>query len=150
MNAKVLAGAAARVLEKGEVEIEHVEIDEQLLFRCQGRPLVNLREAEPAVPPAEGKAAPKRPAAKGQPGDKSAVPKKAAAPPPGDQGSAAKKAAAAPSPAAPAKDGKEADGQKSAAAKAAKPKSKANDAYQPQATDWFANPFADQPISKKK
>jgi hypothetical protein len=142
-----------------------IEVDEQILFRCQGRPLVNLRETDPQLPPAEGKEAPKRPvakAAKTPDAEKAqkkapAAVKKAATPPPVDAAKApvapaAKKAAPIP-PAPPAKEGKEGEDKKAAAAKAAKakPKAKVDDAYRPPAAEWSANPFADQlaPAAKK-
>ncbi len=131
-----------------------IEVDEQLLFRCQGRPLVNLREAAP--PPQTREAAPKVPVAKaGKPqgsGEKKGPPvKKAAAAPSAaaDKGAvkappAAAKASVAPGP-APAKDPKADD--KGAKSKA---KRKANDAYSPPAADWPTNPFADAPAPAAK
>jgi hypothetical protein len=137
-----------------------IEVDEQLLFRCQGRPLVNLRDTDPQLPAAEGKAPPKRPltkAPKASDGEKKGpVPVKKAAAPQAEKAVAkeapgANKATAAPAP--PAKDGKEGEDKKAAAAKAAKAKAKAkaNDAYRPPAPDWSSNPFADQlaPAAKK-
>lgn len=140
-----------------------IEVDEQLLFRCQGRPLVNLRETDPQLPAAEGKQPPKRPltkAPKASEGEKKGpVPVRKAAAPPVEkavvkEAPAAKKATAAPTPPAPpAKDGKEGEDKKAAAIKAAKAKAKAkaNDAYRPPAPDWSSNPFADQlaPAAKK-
>ena len=136
-----------------------IEVDEQLLFRCQGRPLVNLpRDPDPAAREVESKGAPKRPVAKaGKPpeGEKKAgAPVKKAAAPPVDPAAkaVAKEApaakAASPSPPAPAK--KESAESKQAAAKA-KTKGKANDAYRPPAGEWSSNPFADQmaPAAKK-
>jgi hypothetical protein len=143
-----------------------IEVDEQILFRCQGRPLVNLRETDPQLPPAEGKEAAKRPVAKAaKTPDAEKAQKKApaavkkAATPPVDAAKApvapvAKKAAPVPPPPAPsAKIGKEGEDKKAAAAKAAKakPKVKVDDAYRPPAPEWGSNPFADQlaPAGKK-
>jgi hypothetical protein len=137
-----------------------IEVDEQLLFRCQGRPLVNLREALPQPREAVGKEAAKTPAktpvakaVKAPKGEKKSQPAKktAATPPVADKGAAktapAAKASAAPGP-APAKEPKAED-----TGKAAKPKTKrkANDAYSPPAADWSSNPFADlqAPAAKK-
>jgi hypothetical protein len=144
-----------------------IDVDEQLLFRCQGRPLVNIRETEPAVQPAVAKEHPKRPVAKaakpqGAERKEAAPVKKAAASPPAPAAKAGAKEAppaqkaAATTPAQPpaAKEATPADGKAPPPAKAAakaKAKTKARDAYQPQAPDWSTNPFADQaaPAAKK-
>jgi hypothetical protein len=132
-----------------------IEVDEQILFRCQGRPLVNLRETDPQLPAAEGKVPPKRPltkAPKAPDGEKKGpAPVRKAAAPPAEKAAvkeapAAKKATAAPAPPAPpAKDAA------AAAAAKAKSKAKADDAYRPPAPEWGSNPFADQlaPAAKK-
>jgi len=129
-----------------------IEVDEQILFRCQGRPLVNLRETDPQLP-AEGKEASKRPVAKAaKTPDAEKAQKKApaavkkAATPPVDATKAPVAKKAAPIPPAPsAKEGEAAKAAK------AKPKAKVDDAYRPPAAEWSANPFADQlaPAAKK-
>jgi hypothetical protein len=105
-----------------------LEVDGQLLFRCNGRALVDLPkevEADPAAVPAIGET----PAGEAKPEAAAKAPKKAPA----------KKAAAA------AKQ----EGGEASQADAPKPKPKpkakpkANDAYQPPPTDG-ANPFAGQ------
>src|SRR5215510_7621302 len=67
-----------------------LEVEEQILFRCQGKPLVVLPEgvdAEPPPPPERKEAAPAKPAADGKAAAKevkqpaSKAPAKAAAPP---------------------------------------------------------------------
>jgi len=143
-----------------------IDVDEQLLFRCQGRPLVNIRETEPAAQPAEGKEHPKRPVAKaakpqGAERKEAAPVRKAAAAPPAAAAKAgvkeappAQKAAATPAQPPAAKEAAPADAKAPPAVKAAakaKGKTKARDAYQPQAPDWSTNPFADQaaPAAKK-
>lgn len=138
-----------------------IEIDEQLLFRCQGRPLVNFKEAPDPDPAAAGgsKEAAKAPVARAvkkpvkkvavQPaaGALKAVPKAPAA---------AKKVPAAVTP-APANTSpanalptgqageaapKAADQAKDAKPKPKpKPKRKASEANS--SGDWFTNPFAD-------
>ena len=113
-----------------------IEVDEQLLFRCQGRPLVNLPQDPDA---AAEKDVPKRPVPKKAPDAAKKAPpvKKAAAP------AAAPKAVTKP---AAKKDG--APGTDAADKAKAKPKSKANDAYRPQPLDWSANPFPADPAKK--
>ena len=125
-----------------------IEVDEQLLFRCQGKPLVNLpKDPDPAAREPDGKDVPKTPVAKAvkAPGaEKAATPvKKAAAPKPEQSAKAVPKEAAAPkkdqAAAPPKKEGT--DGQ-TAPAKAAKakPKPKANDAWSNPLADFLAPP----------
>jgi hypothetical protein len=113
-----------------------IEVEELLLFRCQGRPLVVLPaelELDPAAKPGETKEDGKEPAAKDA---KAPAAEKKAAP-------AAKKAAAPPAKAA----AKKVDAPAKAAApaaKAAKAKPKADDAYRPPSGATNADPFATQ------
>jgi len=146
-----------------------IEVDGQVMFRCDGRPLVALPkevEADPAAIPAaaktEGEAAASKPeGAKSVPAEKKAPQKKAAvakekvepAAKAQTKDAPAKKAPAPPK--APAKQAKEATAPPAAdqAAKAKpKPKSKAkaDDTYRPPATESGANPFVNQlaPASK--
>ena len=127
-----------------------IEVDEQLTFRCHGKPLVQLPpeiEADPAaIPPGtDGKDAPGKAAVK----KKGAV-KKAAARPADKAGQEAGKQEpavrrAAPAKAAAAKANAEKAAQPPGGAPAkAKPKPKANDAYRPTPGDPTGNPFAGQ------
>jgi hypothetical protein len=125
-----------------------IELDEQLLFRCQGKPLVNLREAvsQPQAREAEPKA-PVAKAVKGHP-----VKKTAATPPGAAEKGAAKappaaRASAAPT-SAPAKENPKAPGGNKA--EKSKTKRKANDAYRPPPADWPGNPFAEAAPAAKK
>jgi hypothetical protein len=145
-------------------KLEHIrrliELDEQLLFRCQGRPLVNLKETDPSpkAPDAKAAKAPNGERTKAPNGErKSAAPvKKAAAPPADAAAKAAVKAppaakpAATPASPAPAKAAKAGEDKKVSAAKT-KSKRKSDDAYRPPPADWGTNPFADQlaPAAKK-
>lgn len=144
-----------------------LEIDEQLLFRCNGKPLVNLPkdpDPDPAArePGSEAAKAAKVPKAPKVP-KKDAV-KKAAAPAsePAATGvakeqPAAKKAAPAPAPKtpsdkAPADKAAEGDPGKKTAQKAApakKAKAKSDDAYRAPASEPGADPFANQLAPKK-
>ena len=145
-----------------------IELDAQILFRCDGRPLVALPkevEADPAAIPVEAKAeghepgATKPDAAKAEPTQKKASPppKKAAvakekvdpaAKTPVKDGPA-KKAPPVP-PKAPAKQAKDNTATPAAGAETAKakpkpkPKAKADDAYRPPNPDPGNNPFANQ------
>jgi hypothetical protein len=142
-----------------------IEVDEQILFRCQGKPLVLLpssvdadpvqstddngpegekpADAKPAdVKPAPAKAAPakdaKSPAKAGAviPGSKSAVEAPAKKPPP-----------AAPKATAPVQPKPKDAAVKSEATVAAKPKpaaKKVDDAYKPPQADSGLNPFSVQ------
>jgi hypothetical protein len=131
-------------------------VDEQLLFRCSGRTLVELPpEPDPdpaAKPPGDteagqdetGKEAPKD---KAQPATKD----KAAAPPASKKAAVSPKSDTGPAKAAPAK--KDAPGKDSAPPRAAdkaaapkpKPKPKPDDAFKPASPDPKVNPFANQP-----
>lgn len=123
-----------------------IEVDEQIVFRCGGRPLVELPkevEADPAAipaaakddakPPAEAKAAEKK-----APAEK----KKAAAVKAESKAPAAKAATPAPAKTAPKAD--QVAAPKDAAKPKPKPKLKANDAYTPPPSEPGANPFANQ------
>jgi hypothetical protein len=132
-----------------------IEVEELLLFRCQGRPLVVLPpeiEAD-AAKPDDAKENGKEPPAKDAPKDAKAAGAEKGAP-------AAKKAPPQAAKAAAGKDGpaKKADASAKAAkvgnpapAKAAKAKPKADDAYRPPGQDPAADPFAKQlaPADKK-
>jgi hypothetical protein len=102
-----------------------LEVDEQLLFRCQGRPLVNLpkdpTDPDPAAREPGTEAAKAAPAAKAPKAAKKEVAKKE----PGKAAPGAKKAAAQPADAAAKTEAK-----KPPAAKK-KAKQKADDAYSP-------------------
>ena len=128
-----------------------LEVDEQLLFRCHGKPLVNLpkdpTDPDPAARepgtdgPKAGKAAvapkaPKKEVGKKDTGKKEAV-KKAAAPP----ANPATKTEAGPTSSAPIA----APEKKNPAAKKAKAKQKVDDAYRPPSSEPGSNPFANQP-----
>lgn len=133
-----------------------MDLDEQLLFRCSSRNLVELppdADADPAPAKAdeEGKdaassktdaapAAQKKPAtAKAAPAEQAKTP--AAKPKPKE----AAKTAPAP-PKAPAKDtGAAPASDKAAAAVKAKPKPKADDAYKPPPVNPTVDPFANAP-----
>jgi hypothetical protein len=138
-----------------------MELDEQLLFRCSTRNLVELppdADADPAAAKAddEGKApaapktdAPAAPVAK----SKSGTAKNAAAPAAKAQPKEAAKTAPEAAKAAPAKkkpeSAKAAAGSTPASDKAAaakpKPKAKVDDAYKPPPPDPSVDPFASQP-----
>jgi hypothetical protein len=142
-----------------------IEIDGQVLFRCDGRPLVALPkevEADPAAVPAAAKSdgpdeeakPPVKPVpAEAAPAQKKAavpaVPKAAPAAPAATKTPAGPAPAAAPKPAAPAPKApaaapKAAPSSAEAAPKPKpKPKAKADDAYRPQ-TEPAPNPFANQ------
>lgn len=151
-----------------------IEVDEQLLFRCGGRPLVTLpNDPDPAAREGESKDGAKGPAGKGTkapaPEKKKSVPlKKAAAPPanpPPQHATAAlvKDAAKATLPgnappqagatsAVPEAASKETEEKKAAALKAAKAraKKKAEEANRAASQDWFSNPFGSQAAPAKK
>ena len=121
-----------------------LEVDEQLLFRCQGKPLVDLPKdptdpdpaaREPGTEPAKAAKAPKKEVAKKDPGKKEAVMKKAAAPP----ANPATKTEAGPAPAE----------KKPPAAKKAKAKQKVDDAYRPP-VEPGSNPFPNQQPQPKQ
>lgn len=127
-----------------------LHVDEQLLFRCSARSLIDLppdADADPA-PKAPGdteagqeEAGKTAPAAK----DKAAVPpvtKKAAAPPKSDAGPA--KAAPGKKDAPPKSAGPPRAAEKAPAPKP-KPKPKVDDAYKPPAPNPAVDPFANQP-----
>ncbi len=134
-----------------------IEVDEQLLFRCQGRPLVNLPsevEADPAVKADEAKkeqgpaakAVPPKAAAKSPDGVKKAAPaKKAAAPAADKTGEEAKREPAAKKAPAAAKTT-----EAPVKAKAAKAKPKVDDAYRPPNPDATSNPFSGQDFQPAK
>jgi len=153
-----------------------IEVDGQVLFRCDGRPLVALPkevEADPAAIPAEAKAegpeataskpattTSKPEAAKAAPVEKKAPQKKAAVVKEKAEPTAkaqpkeapAKKAPAPPKAPAKAKEAAAPPaGEEAAKAKPKpKPKTKADDAYRPLSPDPGINPFANQaaPASK--
>lgn len=123
-----------------------IELDEQLLFRCSVRNLVELPPDADADPPASadkaGKdAAPAKadglPAAQKKAGPKAAPAQRPAARPKPKPKQAVK---AEPK----AKDAGSAPGK----AAAAKPKPKVNDAFKPPVVDPQADPFANQPASQ--
>ena len=140
-----------------------IELDEQLLFRCSTRNLVELpveADAEPAAAPPgaseDGKdaaspkadappAGQKKPAAKSAPAEPAKSPAAKAKPK-----EAAKAAPASPKTAppakkqAPAKDAAVPPPEKAAAAKP-KPKAKVDDAYKAPAPNPSVDPFANQP-----
>jgi hypothetical protein len=142
-----------------------IELDEQLLFRCSTRNLIELpadadADPAPAVPGAseDGKdaatpkadAAPpagqKKPAAKGPPGDSAKAPAAKATPNTAKTAPAAKAASPAKKQ-APAKDaGAAPQPEKATAAKPKpKPKAKVDDAYKAPPPDPSVDPFANQP-----
>lgn len=128
-----------------------IEVDEQILFRCQGKPLVLLPSSVDADPvatttdenapdgekPADGKAAPAKAAPKAAAAKSDAAPVKKAAP-------AAPKATAPTQPKPQSKDG----AAKSEATAVAKPKpapkKKVDDAYKPPQPDPGQSPFGFQ------
>lgn len=141
-----------------------IEVEEQLLFRCTGRSLVQL----PPEPDPDPAAASTEPGEEGKdtPDAAGGTEKKATAPPAGKQQSdhpkkapAAGKSSGAPAKgqepktkkavedkgAAAAKQAKQ-EGAKAPATKTAKPasKAKADDAFKPPPSDPAANPFANQ------
>jgi hypothetical protein len=139
-----------------------IELDEQLLFRCQGKPLVTFREASDPDPAATGprdpakapapnavKAPVKRTAVQPAAGAVKGAPKvppaakKTAAPAPSAPPSAAPAKPAAPAPAAEG-GAKKAEPAKEAKAK---PKRKTPDSN---SADWITNPFADMLAPAKK
>jgi hypothetical protein len=139
--------------EKLELVRRIIEIDEQLLFRCQGKPLVSFREAADPDPAAAGsKEATKAPVAKAV---KTPVKKAAVQPATGVVKEApkvrppVKKPAAAPAPAKPgpakaAPAGTTGDAApKADAPKEAKPKPKRKGNVADSSSDWITNPFAD-------
>jgi hypothetical protein len=135
-----------------------LEVDEELLFRCHGKPLVNLPkdpDPDPAAREPDAKNSPKDPAAKAgraPKGKRDAVKKAAAQPAAQAAKGGAKEAPEAskvsPEPkASPAKTEKKTEkktAQKSTAAKKGKSKQKADDAYRAPASEPGANPFANQ------
>lgn len=137
-----------------------IELDEQLLFRCQGKPLVSFREAPDPDPAATGsKDAAKATAAKAakKPVKKAALPAGGAVKDAPKAPPAAKKAApltpgaatgAAP-PKAPAPIAGEAGAKKGEPAKEAKAKAKRK-TPDANSADWTTNPFADMLAPAKK
>jgi hypothetical protein len=147
-----------------------IEVDEQILFRCQGKPLVLLPssvDADPVVTTDENAADGEKPADGKAPVAKAAAPKdapakdaKAAAPKAaavktdaaaGAKTDAAKKAAPvvpkAAAPTQPKPQSKDGAAKSEAAAVVAKPKpapKKVDDAYKPPKPDAVQNPFANQ------
>ena len=137
-----------------------IEVDEQILFRCQGKPLVLLPssvDADPVAPtdenaadgekPADGKAAPAKAVAPKDAPAKAAAPKAAVTKSDGAGDPAAKKAAPvvpkATAPTQPKPQSKDAAAKTEAAAAVAKPKpapKKVDDAYKPPKPDG-QNPF---------
>lgn len=134
-----------------------IELDEQLLFRCSTRNLVELpaeADAEPAAAPPganeDGKdaatpkadAAPpagqKKPATKSAPGEPAKAPAVKAAPKDTAKTAPAKKPA-------PAKDAGAAPLPEKAAAAKPKPKAKVDDAFKAPPPNPDVNPFANQP-----
>jgi hypothetical protein len=134
-----------------------IEVDEQLLFRCQGKPLVIMPadpDADPAAAAGESKEGQKAPVAKADKDGaktKAAPAKKAAAQPSPSAAPKPAKKAAAPAKADPSgQSGKEAAGPAAAKPKPKpKPKPKVDDAYRPP-SEPSANPFAkeDGPATK--
>ena len=143
-----------------------LEVDEQLLFRCHGKPLVNLpKDPDPdpaarepgtdgakAAKAAKVPKAPKKEAEKKE-GEKKARKKAAAQPtdaaPKGQAKEAPEAGKAQPEPAAvPAKEEKK-TAQKPPAAKKAKSKQKVDDAYRAPAVEPGADPFAHQLAPKQ-
>ena len=112
-----------------------IEVDELLLFRCQGRPLVVLPpevELDPAAKTGEGKEDGQEADAKGT--EKKAPPPAKKAPAPAAKtavGSEPKAKAVAPKDGLPKKADAAAKAGAPAPAKAAKPKPKSDDAYRP-------------------
>jgi hypothetical protein len=139
-----------------------IEVEELLLFRCQGRPLVVLPpeiEAD-AAKPDDAKENGKEPPAKDAPKDAPKDAKAAGAEKGAGSAPVAKKAPPQAGKAAAGKDAaaKKADASAKAAkagnpapAKATKAKPKADDAYRPPSQDPAADPFAKQlaPADKK-
>jgi hypothetical protein len=139
-----------------------LEVDEQLLFRCHGKPLVNLpkdpTDADPAAREPEAKGpAPRTPKA----GKKEAAKKAAAQPADQPAKDTAKdeaeagKASPEPKGSSPAKADNKPESkpekktaQQPTAAKKSKSKPKVDDAYRVPATDPGSNPFGQQPASK--
>ncbi len=144
-----------------------LEVDEQLLFRCQGKPLVNLPKdltdpdpaaREPGTDGAKtGKAAkapkvPKKEVVKKDGEKKDAVKKEAVKKAAAQPADPAPKAAAKQVPEAPPKSEaapEKKTAQKPPAAKKAKAKQKADDAYRPPAAEPGADPFAKQVAPKQ-
>jgi hypothetical protein len=117
-----------------------LEVEAQLLFRCQGSSLVNLPTESDPDPPA---------ASRDEGEDGKGAPAKAATPPPAadKKPNPAKKAAVPPAPpkAAPATQAKQDPGRPAPGkAATAKPPAKADDAYKPPPVDPKVNPFAGQ------
>jgi hypothetical protein len=126
-----------------------LEVDEQLLFRCRGKPLVHLPKDTDPDPAAQEPGAGTAKAAK-SPKKKDAVKKAATTPADPTAKAAAKEQPAAKKSAPAAKaptDKTDGDPAKksAAAAKKAKAKPKVDDAYRAPAPDPGANPFANQP-----
>ena len=118
-----------------------LEVDEQLLFRCHGKPLVNLPK-DPTDPD---------PAAR-EPGTDATKAGKAAVAPKAPKKEAVKKAAVPPAkPATKTEAGPTSSAPTAApekkvpAAKKAKAKQKVDDAYRPPSSEPGSNPFANQP-----
>jgi hypothetical protein len=141
-----------------------IELDEQLLFRCSARNLIELpadadADPAPAAPGAseDGKdaAAPKadaappagqkKPAAKSAPGESAKAPAAKAAPKDTAKAAPASKAASPPKKPAPAKDAGAAPATEKAAAAKPKPKPKVDDAYKAPPPNPNVDPFANQP-----
>jgi hypothetical protein len=137
-----------------------IELDEQLLFRCQGKPLVTFREAADPDPAAVGSRDPAKapaPNAVRAPVKRTAVQPAAGAVKEAPKVAPAAKKTAAPSAApsaAPAKPAAPAPAAEAGAKKAepakeakAKPKRKTPDSN---SADWITNPFADMLAPAKK
>ena len=137
-----------------------IELDEQLLFRCQGKPLVTFREATDPDPAAVGSRDPAKapaPNAVRAPVKRTAVQPAAGAVKEAPKVAPAAKKTAAPSAApsaAPAKPAAPAPAAEAGAKKAepakeakAKPKRKTPDSN---SADWITNPFADMLAPAKK
>lgn len=126
-----------------------IHLDEQILFRCSGRNLVDLppeADADPAATATDDKNGPGKDAGKGKDASKDKAPAKKAA------GAADKEATKPAAKAAPKKEApkketskKEAEGAPAKKAAAPKPKPKVDDAYRPpQPANPQADPFAKQ------
>ena len=122
-----------------------MEVDEQLLFRCHGKSLVNMPKETELEP---GAGVPRAPKAAKRP--KKETVKKAATTPTDQPAPAAPKDAPAASAGPPKPDGgvETKAPQKSAAAKKAKAKAKASDTSRAPSSEPGANPFANQPGPK--
>ena len=117
-----------------------LEVDEQLLFRCQGRALVTLPKD-----PTDPDPAAREPGADGAKAGKAAkAPKKEVAKKDAGKKEAVKKAAAQPGSPAPKPEAGTAPPEKKPPAAKKKAKQKADDAYRPPGDASNTNPFANQ------